>query len=86
MVQIQIHLKDKPRRGLGLHFVPYNVKFNKDAYRSKLWKSYIVKGNGNGNGNGDVNDVDPSTIELNEKYFPISKSRLSVFAYFMCFY
>ena len=56
---------------LGLHFVLYNVKFTKNASTSKWWKSDIV----DGKGNGDVDAVDPFTIELNEKDFPISKSR-----------
>lgn len=34
--------KLRPRRGLGLHFVPSNVRFTKDAIKSKLWKSYLV--------------------------------------------
>ena len=54
---------------LGLHFVLYNVKFTKNAYKSK-WLDIV-----DGKGNGDVDDVDPCTIELNEKDFPISKSR-----------
>ena len=56
---------------LGLHFVLYNIKFTKNAYTSKWWKSDID----DGKGNGDVEDVDPFTIELDEKAFPISKSR-----------
>lgn len=30
----------RPRRGVGLHFVPKNVKFTADARHSKLWKGY----------------------------------------------
>ena len=54
--------RDKPRRGLGLHFVPANVKFTSEAAKSILWKSYVT----------DVEDL--STIELSEEDFPISTS------------
>jgi len=52
--------RDKPRRGLGLHFVPANVKFTSEAAKSSLWRSYVT----------DVED--PSTVELSEEDFPIS--------------
>ena len=33
----------RPRRGLGLHFVPAEVKFIKeDAKKSKLWRKYVT--------------------------------------------
>ena len=51
--------KTKPRRGLGMHFVPKNVRFTMEASKSSLWKSYVA----------DVED--PSTIELSEEDFPI---------------
>jgi len=31
----------QPRRGLGLHYVPANVRFTADAAKSRLWKSYV---------------------------------------------
>lgn len=34
--------KNRPRRGLGLHFVPANVRFTEDALKSRLWKPYVV--------------------------------------------
>lgn len=34
----------RPRRGLGLHFVPANVKFTSDARHSKLWRPYWEMG------------------------------------------
>ena len=30
----------KPRRGLGIHYIPGNVRFTSEALYSKLWKSY----------------------------------------------
>jgi hypothetical protein len=53
----------KPRRGLGLHFVPACVRFTADASRSKLWRSYV----GNNNSTDDL-----SAIELSEEDFPLS--------------
>lgn len=50
----------KPRRGLGMHFVPANVRFTADASFSKLWSPYIA------------NVEDPSTVELPKEDFPIT--------------
>ena len=50
----------QPRRGLGMHFVPANVKFTKEAANSRLWKPYVA----------GVDD--PSSVELSEEDFPIS--------------
>ncbi|GKY93323.1 hypothetical protein MPSEU_000299900 [Mayamaea pseudoterrestris] len=33
--------KHRPRRGLGLHFVPGHVKFTEDARKSRLWRPYV---------------------------------------------
>ena len=30
-----------PRRGLGLHFVPANVRFTMEAIKSQLWRPYV---------------------------------------------
>jgi phytanoyl-CoA hydroxylase len=50
----------RPRRGLGMHFVPAQVRFNEDARKSRLWKRYVdgVK--------------DPATVELPEEDFPLT--------------
>ena len=32
--------KNLPRRGLGLHFVPGQVRFTSDAAKSRLWNRY----------------------------------------------
>jgi ectoine hydroxylase-related dioxygenase (phytanoyl-CoA dioxygenase family) len=53
--------KDCPRRGLGLHFVPAEVKWTQEAKRSKLWKRYIP----------DVSDEDLANTELSDDIFPI---------------
>lgn len=53
--------KSRPRRGLGLHFVPANVRFIADAAKSRLWKSYL-----------DNESVEPHEIELPEDDFPIT--------------
>ena len=51
--------KNRPRRGLGLHFVPADVRFTAEALHSRLWKSYVE------------NSGDPSQIELPCNDFPI---------------
>jgi len=50
----------RPRRGLGLHFVPANVQFTNEATKSRLWKSYVA------------HVKDASTVELSEEDFPIT--------------
>mmetsp|Transcript_162 Transcript_162/g.367 ORF Transcript_162/g.367 Transcript_162/m.367 type:complete len:165 (-) Transcript_162:827-1321(-) len=32
---------DRPRRGIGLHFVPANVRFTEEAAKSRLWRRYV---------------------------------------------
>jgi Phytanoyl-CoA dioxygenase (PhyH) len=49
----------KPRRGLGLHFVPANIVFTNEARHSRIWKSYV-----------DGVD-DPSQVPISDKDFPI---------------
>jgi ectoine hydroxylase-related dioxygenase (phytanoyl-CoA dioxygenase family) len=50
----------RPRRGLGMHFVPANVKFTKEAANSSLWKSHVAQFD------------DPANVELSEEDFPLS--------------
>jgi hypothetical protein len=52
--------RNKPRRGLGLHFVPASVRFTAEASKSRLWKPYVA----------GVDD--PSKVELSEEDFPLS--------------
>lgn len=52
----------RPRRGLGIHYVPAEVRFTKAARNSKLWKSYIPD---------DVSDEDLVMTELLEEDFPL---------------
>lgn len=52
--------KTRPRRGLGLHFVPANVRFTAEASHSSLWKPYVA------------DTEDPSNVELLEEDFPIT--------------
>ena len=55
---------DRPRRGLGLHFVPAEVKFIKeDAKKSKLWSKYVVS--------EETIDDDSSTINVPDDDFPL---------------
>ena len=54
--------KDRPRRGLGLHFVPAEVKFTENARKSSLWRSYVPD---------DVSDEDLLNTELSEEHFPL---------------
>jgi ectoine hydroxylase-related dioxygenase (phytanoyl-CoA dioxygenase family) len=50
----------RPRRGLGLHFVPTSVHFTDQAIHSSLWKSYVMDAD------------DPAAVELPDEDFPIS--------------
>ena len=52
-----------PRRGLGLHFVPAEVRFTADAAKSRLYRSYVEPCIESGQNIGD--------IELPEEDFPI---------------
>ena len=54
--------KDRPRRGLGLHFVPANVRWTNEARHSKLWRDYIP---------ADVSDEELANIDLSEEDFPL---------------
>jgi len=54
----------RPRRGLGLHFVPANVRFTPDARHSSLWRPYVQDVLAQ---NGDV-----SKMELPLQDFPIT--------------
>ena len=51
----------RPRRGLGLHYIPSESKFTEAAIHSKLWKRYVL---------GHNRDV--SSIELCQEDFPIT--------------
>jgi len=39
--------KTKPRRGIGIHFIPGNANFNQGAFKSTLWKRYCQDQEGN---------------------------------------
>ena len=52
--------KKKPRRGLGLHFVPANVRFTSEASKSRLWRSYV-----------ENIDHPAALVELPEDDFPL---------------
>ena len=51
--------KSRPRRGLGLHFVPAHVRFTQEAEKSRIWRHYVEK----------VDNV--SRLELSEEDFPL---------------
>jgi ectoine hydroxylase-related dioxygenase (phytanoyl-CoA dioxygenase family) len=51
--------KNRPRRGLGLHYVPAEVRFTRDAWKSRLWGPYIE----------NVDDL--TQLELPEEDFPL---------------
>lgn len=53
---------NRPRRGLGLHFVPGNIKFTSDARKSKLWRSYVPD---------DVRDEELENVAISEDDFPL---------------
>lgn len=52
--------KNRPRRGVGLHFVPVEVRFRQDANKSRLWKPYVE------------HVQDASLVELSPDDFPIT--------------
>jgi ectoine hydroxylase-related dioxygenase (phytanoyl-CoA dioxygenase family) len=53
---------DRPRRGIGLHFVPAEVSFKKeDARKSKLWRKYVP----------DDTDDNSITINVRDIDFPL---------------
>jgi hypothetical protein len=54
---------DQPRRGIGLHFVPVDVKWTEDAMKSSLWKRYVK--------NAVVDGGDVESIVIDESDFPI---------------
>jgi phytanoyl-CoA hydroxylase len=56
------HSTSRPRRGLGLHFVPANVKFTTRAQKSQLWKQYVQ--------GMDADQL--KTAELDTEDFPIT--------------
>jgi hypothetical protein len=51
--------KNRARRGLGLHFVPANVRFTAAAKKSRLWRNYL-----------EENNVPPQDIDLPLEDFP----------------
>jgi len=54
---------DRPRRGLGLHYVPAEVRFTKEAAKSKLWKIYLP--------DDIICDEDATGVDLPEGDFPV---------------
>ncbi|KAL7503910.1 hypothetical protein ACHAXN_001638 [Cyclotella atomus] len=52
---------DRPRRGLGLHFVPGHVRWTSEAKKSRLWSRYIPDGD----------EIYLSEISLPEQDFPL---------------
>lgn len=54
---------DRPRRGLGMHYVPADVRFTKEARHSQLWRNYVP---------ADVGDEELMKAELSEEDFPIA--------------
>lgn len=58
------NISQAPRRGIGLHFVPVDVKWTTAASKSSLWKSYVEDVISNG---GYVSD-----IKINDEDFPVT--------------
>lgn len=63
--------RHKPRRGLGIHYVPADVVWTKDALKSRLWSKYVqippeVKDNLN-----HTDEFDYSALDIPEDDFPI---------------
>ncbi|KAL3788371.1 hypothetical protein HJC23_009177 [Cyclotella cryptica] len=55
---------NRPRRGIGLHFILGNARFTNDARKSKLWSRYIPDIE-------SIDNVDLSRMELPEEDFPM---------------
>jgi phytanoyl-CoA hydroxylase len=53
---------NRPRRGVGLHFIPGEAKFTAKARDSRLWRSHVPE---------NVNDEDIEQIELSDEDFPL---------------
>jgi len=60
---------ERMRRGLGLHFVPMEVRFTKDARSSSLWRAYVPE---------NATDEDLSKIELPEADFPVAYAERNI--------
>mmetsp|Transcript_11563 Transcript_11563/g.16601 ORF Transcript_11563/g.16601 Transcript_11563/m.16601 type:complete len:330 (+) Transcript_11563:30-1019(+) len=54
----------KPRRGLGLHYVPAQVKFTEEARSSSLWRRYLINVE-------DEAHNSASEVILNKDDFPV---------------
>lgn len=57
-------MSNMPRRGIGLHFVPVNVKWREDAMKSTLWRKYVEDVIERGD---DVNEID-----MDGEIFPVT--------------
>jgi ectoine hydroxylase-related dioxygenase (phytanoyl-CoA dioxygenase family) len=62
--------KNRPRRGLGIHFVPANAQFTAEAIHSRLWKKYVLPQNHTDL--NSVNDVAQLNLHVPDESFPIS--------------
>jgi phytanoyl-CoA hydroxylase len=67
----------RPRRGIGIHYVPANVRFTPDAAKSRLWKQYVVPAVQNeeeedGVVSMSMSNEDVAKVELPEEDFPIT--------------
>ena len=58
------NMSNMPRRGIGLHFVPVNVKWREDAMKSTLWRKYVEDVIERGD---DVNEID-----MDGEIFPVT--------------
>jgi phytanoyl-CoA hydroxylase len=70
---------NRPRRGIGIHYVPAHVRFTPDAAKSRLWKPYVVRVHQqhesdegvsideSADGNSNISEV----VELSDEDFPI---------------
>jgi ectoine hydroxylase-related dioxygenase (phytanoyl-CoA dioxygenase family) len=52
---------NRPRRGLGLHFVPGHVRWTIEAKKSRLWSRYIPDGD----------EISLNEIKLPDEDFPL---------------
>jgi ectoine hydroxylase-related dioxygenase (phytanoyl-CoA dioxygenase family) len=65
--------RHRPRRGLGLHFIPAQARFTPEAAHSRLWKRYVmVEGGNNSDNNNNNQPLNTTQIPLPDEDFPVT--------------
>lgn len=63
----------QPRRGLGIHYVPAQVRFTSQAIHSRLWRPYVTNRNAQSKAatGSSRDDTDIDTMDVPDEDFPI---------------